>query len=84
MYTYIYVCMCVRVYIHACKQISHQICLCRSDAAATGGELVTQHQDTIQRGSCQLSPTPHAPTAYFSSSFNNRSFEDAAQGVTFS
>ena len=63
---------------------SQPIRLCRSDAAATGGELVTQHQDTIQRGSCQLSPTPHAPTAFLSSSFNNRSFEDAAQGVTFS
>ena len=46
---------------------SQPIRLCRSDAAATGGELATQHQDTIQRGSCQLSPTSHAPAAYFSS-----------------
>ena len=75
---YVFVCVCVHV------NKPHPIRLRRSDAAATGGELATQHQDTIQRWSCQLSPTPHAPAAYFSSSFNNRSFEAAAQGVTFS
>ena len=53
------------MYMHV--TISHLLCLCRRDAAAPGGELATQHQDTIQRGSCQLSPTSHAPAAYFSS-----------------